>query len=105
MPRRYWLILARELAQSLEPLKELGVSPALLQHIVDSYNLRVKEMDSAVGRLALVLDPRYRDVLEGGEMGWRMILRVVSNECSSSFVVTHAQRFSIAPFVMRHTTV
>jgi hypothetical protein len=59
---RYWIFLARELPKVI--VKYEGVFPlAFQQHIVYSFNKRVDEMDRVLGRLALFLDPRYKEAV------------------------------------------
>ena len=57
---RYWVFLARDLAQALTVGSSLEGSLEFKKHVVKSYCKRLQEMDLPIGRLALLLDPRYR---------------------------------------------
>ena len=74
---RYWLILSCDIAKVLLELDKLKFPLAVLKHVVKGYNKRVNEMDTALGRLVLFLEPRYRAAIDKGSNGYRLIARVV----------------------------
>jgi hypothetical protein len=55
---RYWLYLAQQLKLQLPFLPN-----GFRQHVITSFNKRAAEMDSGLCRLALFLDPRYKELM------------------------------------------
>jgi hypothetical protein len=64
---RQWMILAPKLSNALEGGSSLFDTIDFKRHLVNAYTVRLKEMNSVLGRLALFLDPRFKDVVLGAD--------------------------------------
>jgi hypothetical protein len=53
---RYWHFLARKLGAAVTALTDIEFA----QHVINAFHMRAKEMDVPLLKLALFLDPKYR---------------------------------------------
>jgi hypothetical protein len=57
------MLLAKKLADALEVGSSLFSTIDFKRHLVNSYITRLEEMNTPLGRLALFLDPRFKELM------------------------------------------
>lgn len=92
---RYWLYLAASVEKLLPKF-----TPDFQRHIVSAFNKRAAEMDSELGRLALFLDPRFRDLVCPTKQDFAPLLNEVGGAWHLlAFVLLHSSRHVLAVFL------